>query len=123
MDTTEDRDLATDQEPEAIEDAFLQKRELLGEIAGELALVFAVTPIVSSAVMEHVFQSHIRQFYEAGETYLPNIGLLRYRDGGFQVIPSDAFLGTLKKMQEADQSDEFMMALIDKKLERCQTPK
>lgn len=99
------------------EAAFLQKNELLGEISGELSIVFAATPIVASAIVEHVFQSIIRQFYENGETYLPNIGLLRYSNGTYELNPSEAFIDTLQKMEDAEKADQVTMALIKRKIE------
>lgn len=112
--------MAIHQTPQDSEAAFLQKAELLGEVSGELSIVFAATPIVASAIIEHVFQSIIRQFYENGETYLPNIGLLRYSEGTYELTPSDAFIGTLRKMEVADQASQIAtMALIKRKIESC----
>lgn len=114
--------MAIHEEPQDSEVAFLQKNELLGEISGELSLVFAATPIVASAIVEHVFQSLIRQFYENGETYLPNIGLLRYSGGTYELTPSDAFVGTLQKMEDSDKATQITnMALIKRKIEACRT--
>lgn len=111
--------MASCEEPQVSEAAFLSKNELLGEISGELSIAFAATPIVVSAIIEHVFQAIIRQFYENGETYLPNIGLLRYCNGTYELTPSEAFIGTLQKMEVAENAEHVTMALIKRKIEEC----
>ena len=93
---------------------------LLGEISRDLSMMFAVTPMISTAIVEHVFQEILKQFYQRGETYLPNIGLLRYSsDGCHELVPCNSFVRTVEKMEAADKSEEISMALIQKRIERC----
>ena len=76
--------------------------EFLGELAKQLALVFGVSPIAASAVIEHVFQALIQQFYEKGECYFPNFGWIRFEnDGHTGLLPNEAFKKTLERMEKA----------------------
>lgn len=107
----------SEQEPEA---PVLPKKELLlGELAATLALSFCVAPIVSTAVVEHVFQELLRQFYQKGETYLPNFGFLRYIEDRhcYEFVPCESFLRNMNRMQESIDSERFTMALVEKRVE------
>lgn len=97
-----------------------KKQRLLGEIAGTLAISFCVSPIVSTAIVEHVFQELLRQFYQKGETYLPNFGLFRYSEELCcqEFLPCDSFSRNLNRMKEANESEAMTMALIEKRIKQ-----
>ena len=111
--------MAVCEEGESPENAVLQnKTELLGELAGSLAIGFCVSPIVSTAIVEHVFQEILRQFYQRGETYLPNFGLFRYSEemSCHEFVPCDSFARNLDRMKEANESEAMTMALIERRV-------
>lgn len=111
--------MAVCEEVESPENAVLQnKTELLGELSSNLALGFCVSPIVSTAIIEHVFQELLRQFYQKGETYLPNFGLFRYSEEMccHEFFPCDSFARNLSKMKEANESEAMTMALIEQRI-------
>jgi len=115
------------QEVQDAENVVLSKKEeLLGELAATLAICFSVSPVVSTAIVEHVFQELLRQFYQKGETYLPNFGHFRYsKEGGScEILLCDSFLRNLDRMKEANKSeDSLSMALIERKAALCQIEK
>ncbi len=126
MDQDERRDMGTCEDGESHEDVVLPEKDaLLGELAANLALSFSVSPIVSTAIVEHVFQELLRQFYQKGETYLPNFGLFRYSENEncHEFLPCDSFVRNLDRMKEANESDRFLMALIERKASQCLSEK
>ena len=111
---------------ESCENAFLSEKDiLLGELSANLSIVFSVSPIVSTAIVEHVFQELLRQFYQKGETYLPNFGLFRYSENEncHEFLPCDSFVRNLDRMKEANESDRFLLALIERKASQCLSEK
>lgn len=118
MDQDRRRVMAICEEGESPETSVLpEKQELLGELAGTLAVSFCVSPLVSTAIVEHVFQELLRQFYQKGETYLPNFGLFRYSEEMccHEFFPCDSFSRNLDKMKEANESEKLTMALIERR--------
>lgn len=111
--------MAGTEEHDDIEPSLLQeKAECLGELAEQLAVVFGATPIVASAIVEHVFQCLIQQFYEKGKCYFPNFGWCVMQEeqvchAGAGFVMSPAMAETLKRMQKAREADGFSLALID----------
>lgn len=119
MDQYRRRDMEICEEEQEAEDAVLSNRQkLLGELAGVLAISFCMSPIVSTAIVEHVFQELLRQFYQKGETYLPNFGLFRYSEEMccHEFLPCDSFSRNLDKMKEANESEKMTMALIERRI-------
>ena len=94
-----------------------REHQCLGEIVGEISVALNVTPIMASAVLEHVFQSMARQFYEKGVTYFPNFGYIEYQEGEVFFSPSPAMHETLSKMDTSLISEHFTLALIEKRIQ------
>lgn len=94
-----------------------REHQCLGEIVGELSLALSVNQITASAVLEHVFQSLARQFYEKGMAYLPNFGYIEYQEGEVFFSPSPAMHETLSKMDVSLISEHFTLALIERRIQ------
>jgi hypothetical protein len=101
--------------------AFLQKTKLLGDLSKTISSTLLVTPIVATAIIEHVFQELLKQFYESGETYLLNFGLLRYSEaeGCHQFVPCDSFARVMDDMRQAGNSEKECMALMERRVAEC----
>jgi len=101
--------------------AFLQKTKLLGDLSKTISSTLLVTPIVATAIIEHVFQELLKQFYERGETYLLNFGLLRYSEAEacHQFVPCDSFARVMDDMRQAGNSEKECMALMERRVAEC----
>jgi len=113
--TLEDLEENKDSEPVVLPEA-TREHLCLGEIVGEISLALSVTPMTASVVIEHVFQSLARQFYEKGLTYFPNFGYIEYQEGEVFFSPGPAMHDTLSKMDASMLSEQFSLALIEKRL-------
>lgn len=121
MDQNNEQILEVPESGEDTETSFLQKREtLLGEIATTVGIGFGVTPIVATAIVTGVFQQFLKQFYEKGETYLPEFGLLSYSEdmNCQEFIPCESLVRNMDRMKEANISDRFTRALIEKRIKQ-----
>lgn len=121
MDDSENEVLEVGQEDADSEAAFLQKTHLLGELSKTISLSLLVSPIVSTAIIEHVFQELLKQFYQKGMAYLPNFGLLRYssKDCSFDLSPCESFCRVMDQMKEADDAESECLALVERRMAEC----
>ena len=105
------------QEPEDPDDSIspqdLERATCLGDLSEYLGKTLIVGPVVATAIVEHVFQELIKQFYERGVAYLPNFGWIRYKDGEVFLESNAALQETTKKMKLAIESESFALAAIE----------
>lgn len=119
MDQNDSRVLEVPESGEDSETSVLSKRErLLGELAATVGISFGVTPIVATAIVTGIFQQLLKQFYEKGETYLPEFGLLSYAEdmNCQEFLPCESLVRNMDRMKEANESDRFTRALIEKRI-------
>lgn len=85
----------------------------LSEVSYGVAEMLSLPPIASTAVVEHVFQEMLQQFYETGTAYFPNFGWLEFVDGEVVFLECEAFSKTISRMAESLNSKTFSFALMD----------
>jgi len=85
----------------------------LSEVSYGVAEMLSLPPIASTAIVQHVFQEILQQFYETGTAYFPNFGWLEFVDGEAIFLECEAFSKTTSRMAEALRSKTFSFALID----------
>lgn len=124
MDQNDSRILEIPEGGENPETAVLPEREeLLGELAGTISLSFGVTPIAATAIIVGIFQEVLKQFYEKGAAYLPEFGIMRYTEDSncCEFTPCESLVRNMDRMKEANESDRFTRALIQKRIhDLCQ---
>lgn len=67
------------------------------------------TNIVASAIMLHVSQALLYQFYLNGICYLENFGTLRYVDGDIRLEPCQAMRENLAAMKGHREADDLCL--------------